>query len=337
VLTPARERLERVAGRVDDAVVEAMPITPRERDANRRSILDMLETTPATVARPTAPAEPAEPLPDLDFDWRPRPLDRAVGARRSFRWSILVAAAGLGILALVAVQVLVTVPQQKADARRVVYREALSAFAPALQALAAAPAPSDPTALGAFADAVAVFGDVVRADLPTVIPLLPIGPIEELRPARSEMLAVVDAADGMLTDLAAATSYRQAAATILALPLLPTSAPEALIDPAARAIADMQSATERGYAALDDDPAFAGYRERVAAAIDGLPAWADAYLLALRRGDAAQTAALIAQFEAQIALAAAELEAAVADVDDAARTAITEMQERLDQARILLG
>src|SRR3990172_1407773 len=301
-----------------------MPITPRERDANKRSILDMLETAPATVARPQASGEMAEPVPDIDFDWQPRPLDRNVGGRRSFRWSILVAAGVLGALALVAVQILVTVPQQKADARRVVYREALDAFDPALPALAAAPAPSDPAALGAFADAAARFAAVVRADLPTVIPLLPIGPIEELRPARSEMLAVVDAAESLLTDLAAAPRYREAAATILALPLLPTPAPETLIDPAERAIADMQSATERGYAALDDDPAFAGYRDRVAAAIDALPAWADAYLLALRRGDAAETASLITAFQAQVSLAATELESAVADVDAAARTTITE-------------
>jgi hypothetical protein len=314
-----------------------MPITPRDRDANKRSILDMLETTPATAARPQASREMAEPVPDIDFDWQPRPLDRVVGGRRSFRWSILVAAGVLGALALVAVQILVTVPQQKADARRVVYREAIAVFEPALTTLAAAPAPSDPVALGAFADATAPFAEIVRADLPTLIPLLPIGPIEELRPTRSELLAVVDAAENLLTDLAAATRYRQAAATILALPLLPTTAPETLIDPAARAIADMQSATERGYAALDDDPAFAGYRERVAAAIDALPAWADAYLLALRRGDAEETAALIAEFQAQVSLAAAELEAAVADVDAAARATIAEMQQRLGEARILLG
>ena len=62
--------------------MDAMPITPRERDANKRSILDMLETTPATVARPQARGEMAEPVPDIDFDWQPRPLDRNVGGRR---------------------------------------------------------------------------------------------------------------------------------------------------------------------------------------------------------------------------------------------------------------
>ncbi len=314
-----------------------MPITPRERDANKRTILDMLETTPATLARPQREADPADQIPDIDFDWRPRPLDRAVATRRSFRWSILVAAAVLGGLALVAVQVLITVPQGKADARRVEYRAAIDAFEPALVALASAPAPSDPDALGAFADAHHEFSAVVRADLPTVIPLLPIGPIEELRPARSEMLAVIDAGDQMLTDLAAATTYREAAAQILALPLLPTEAPEELIDAAARAIADMQSATERAYIGLDDDPAYAAYRDRVAEAIDALPDWSDSYLLALRRGDPVETAAVISEMQARAALAAAELEAAVADVDAGAVATIAGMRSGLVEARIRLG
>lgn len=105
-----------------------MPIHPRERAANKRTILGMLETTPATVARHLELAQPAEPLlSELDFDWHPEPLSRAIGTRRSYRWSVLVAAAVLGGLALVAVQVLVTIPQQRADVRRVEYRDALDA------------------------------------------------------------------------------------------------------------------------------------------------------------------------------------------------------------------
>ncbi|HEX5630640.1 MAG TPA: hypothetical protein VFY15_03200, partial [Acidimicrobiia bacterium] len=213
----------------------------------------------------------------------------------------------------------------------------LNEFEPALRALAEAPAPSDPTALADFLAATTAFGAVVRADLPTVIPLLPIGPIEELRPARSEMLAVVDEAEDMMAELAAAARYREAAASILAVPLLPTEAPESLIDPAARAIADMQSATERAYTNLDDDPAFQDYRNRVAEAIDALPDWADRYLLALRRGDPTETGTIIAELQARAALATAELEEAVADVDAAAAEAIAAMQTRLVEARIRLG
>lgn len=314
-----------------------MAIHPRDRDANKRSILALLETTPATVARHAEPSLPAEPVPDLDFDWQPRPLDRSLGNRRSFRWSILAAAAVLGGLALIAVQVLVTVPQRKADARRVEYRTAIDTFEPALVAYAAAPAPSDPAALEAFSDATTAFATVVEADLPTVIPLLPIGPIEELRPARGEMLAMVDIAGEILGDLAVAAAYREAAEDILALPFLPTEAPEELIDPAARAIADMQSASERAFAQLDDDPLFATYRDRVATAIDALPDWTNRYLIALRRGDVAVTQGLVAEFQARASLTTAELEAAVADVDEAARAMITDIQAALVQARIELG
>lgn len=314
-----------------------MPIPPNERDANRRTILEMLETTPAAAARPQPPAEAQEPIPDIDFDWQPRPLDRTVVGRRSFRWPILAVAATLGVLALVAVQVLVTIPQARADGRRVEYRAALNEFEPALRAIAEAPAPSDPEALSSFAEATATFAAIVRADLPTVIPLLPIGPIEELRPARSEMLAVVDEAEAMMTDLAAAARYREAAENILAVPLLPTEAPESLIDPAARAIADMQSATERAFATLDDDITFQSYRNRVAEAIASLPEWADRYLLALRRGDAEETALVIAELQARASLATAELEEAVADVDAAAVESIAAMQSRLVEARIRLG
>jgi hypothetical protein len=246
-------------------------------------------------------------------------------------------AATLGILATVAVQALVTVPQERADARRTEYREALNQYEPALRALAEAPAPSDPDALAGFEAATTAFAQVVRADLPTVIPLLPIGPIEELRPARSEMLAVVDEAEQMMADLAAAARYRLAAASILAVPLLPTEAPESLIDPAARAIAEMQSATERAFITLDDDQTFQDYRNRVAEAIDALPDWSDRYLLALRRGDPVETGTIIAELQARAALAAAELEEAVADVDAAAVEAIAAMQSRLVEARIRLG
>lgn len=314
-----------------------MAIHPRQRNHNKRTIIGMLETTPATVAREIRPSLPAEPVPDLDFDWRPQPLDRAIGTRRSFRWSILMAAAVLSGLALVAVQVLVTVPQQRADARRIEYRAALDAYEPALTAYAAAAAPSDPAALAAFSDATNAFAAVARAGLPTVIPLLPVGPIEELRPARSEMLAMVDTAETILADLAAAAAYRRAAAEILALPFLPTEAPVELIDPAARAIADMESATEMAVAALDDDPLFTAYRQRVGEAVDALPDWANRYLLALHQGDVEATTTLVVEFRARSALATAELEAAVGDVDRAAAALIPDLQTGLEQARIKLG
>lgn len=314
-----------------------MGIHPRQRDANRRTIIDMLETTPAAVARPPATPVMGDPLPDLDFDWRPRPMEPAVSAPRTFRWSILGAAMVLGVIALLGVRVLVTVPQEKADVRRAEYQAALDDFERALDTFAAAPNPSSPSALAAFADAADSLGATARASLPSVIPLLPIGPIEELRPARSEMLRMVDAVESMVTDLAAAASYREAAAQILALPLLPGAAPAELIDPAARAIADMQSTTQAAFGRLDDDPTFATYRERAGNVIAGLSDWSDRYLLALRRGDLEATAAALAEMQGRIALVNAALEAAVADRDDAARATIASLRTALAEARVKLA
>jgi len=110
-----------------------------------------------------------------------------------------------------------------------------------------------------------------------------------------------------------------------------------LVDPAARAIAGMQTDSQIAFEALDDDPLFAAYRNRVAEAIDALPEWSDRYLLSLRRGEVEATTALVAEFQARTALANAELEAAVADVDAAAAALIPDLLAGLEEARIKLG
>ena len=314
-----------------------MTIDPYERDQNRRTIIGMLETTPATVARPSEPEASPETPTDIDFDWRPQPLMRGFQIQRTWRWSIIVAAVVLGALALVGVQLLVTVPEEKADERRVEYAQALDEYEEALEALAVAPTPSDPESLTAFTSATAQFGAVVRADLPGVVPFLPVGPIEELRPARSEMLALLDQAEKLVDDLGAASTYRDATTRILALPLLPTTAPTELIDAAAGALADMQANGESGYSRLDDDPTFAAYRDRVKEGMDALSDWTDRYLLALRRGEAEVTAALIVEMQARASLANAEIEKAVSELDAAAVDTIAEMQAALEEARIKLS
>lgn len=314
-----------------------MPIDRRRREQNRRTILSMLETTPATVARPYGPASATDEIPDLDFDWRPRPMEKAVGARRSYRWSIILSAAALGAAALIGLQFLVKVPQEKADARRLEYATAIGAFTDAVNALTAAPRPSDPAALAEFRREVEEFAAVAEAPLPSVLPLLPIGPIEDLRPGRAEMLAAVDSANTMLESLTAAAAYREAAAGLIAVPLLPSEAPPELIDPAARAIADMQTIAETSLRSMSDDPAFATFRERAAAAVAAIPEWAGRYLLALRRGDVEDAAAALADLQARSDLLSAELDATLGELDAAAVTTLADILRRLERAVIELG
>lgn len=314
-----------------------MPIDRRRREQNRKTILSMLETTPATVARPYGPSAKAEEIPDLDFDWRPRPMEKAIGARRSYRWSIILSAAALGAAALIGLQFLVKVPQEKADARRLEYATAIGAFSDAVEALAGAPTPSEPAALAEFRREVEEFVAVAEAPLPSVLPLLPIGPIEDLRPGRAEMLAAADSANALLASLTGAAAYREAAAGLITVPLLPSEAPPELIDPAARAIADMQTIAEASLRSMDDDPAFAAFRERAVTAVESLPEWADRYLLALRRGDVEEAVAALADLQGRADLLSQELDTALVEMDAAATATLADIRQRLERAIIELG
>ena len=46
-----------------------MRVGRRKREANRRTIIDMLETTPAQVPRPASGSSDEDTISDLDFDW----------------------------------------------------------------------------------------------------------------------------------------------------------------------------------------------------------------------------------------------------------------------------
>jgi hypothetical protein len=288
----------------------------------------MLEATPATVTRPYGDEDGA----DDDLSWLPTPVERTP-TQRPVRWSIVFAAIAMAAAALIGVQLLVTIPQERADSRRAEYEEALTDFSRALDEINAATAPSSPEELASFAAGAAALRAVAEEDLPRVIPLLPVGPIEGLRPARSAMLGLADQADAFVADLESAAEYRLAARSILAIPLLPTEAPLELMDAAARAVNDMTRETRRQLEALEPDPRFVGYRDRVEDALAAMPAWTDRYLLALRREDVASATELVAELQGRALLATVEMENAVAGLDEAAASALSELESSLEEVR----
>ena len=307
----------------------------REREANRRTILSMLETTPATVARATSLGEPLEPVPDIDFDWRPHPLDRTVMARRTYRWPIVVGAVLAGAGLLLAARYAVIVPADRATIRQAEYTTATDGFAAALERLATAPTVADPALAAEFAAATAGLRSVAESPLPWSVPLIPLGP--HLPPVRAKLLEVSDAAADLSAVIAQAAAYRDAGDHILAIPLLPYSAPPELIDPAARALADMQAQSEAALASLDDDPNFAGYRTLVTEAMAALPQWIDRYLLALRRGDSQTATNLVTQLGESRADAESELGAVLAAVDADADAALAALRAGVTVIRVLSG
>ena len=306
-----------------------------DREAHRRTILSMLETTPATVGRPPGHSEAAEPIPDIDFDWRPHPLERVVAARRTYRWPIVVGAVLAGVALLAGARYGLAVPAQQATVRQDEYRVGIDDFAAALDRLDGAPTVADPAAAADFAAATQTLRALAETPLPWALPLVPLGP--DLAPVRAKLLEVTDGAVALSATASHAARYRDAADHILSLPPLPFSAGPELIDPAAKALANMQAVSTTARAALDDDPAYEPYRTRVTAALAALPDWIDRYLLALRRGNTQLATELVAELERQRALAEADLAAVFAEVDIDAESAIAALRVGVDAVRILNG
>jgi hypothetical protein len=330
--------LERNAHSVDYArgsMTQVTHINRRNREAHRRTILSMLETTPATVARPHGPAQPGEPIPDLDFDWRPHPLERGFTSRRTYRWPIVVGAVLAGVGVIAAARYLVQVPVHSASVRQADFLAAANDFADALHTLDTAPTATDPDVATGFATAAAALRETAEAPLPWAFPLLPLGP--DLAPVRAKLLEVSDTASALSDELTEAARYRAAADSILAVPLLPFEAPAELIDPAAKALADMQATSESAVSALDEDPTYESYRIAVGEVMADLPGWIDRYLLALRRGETPAATNLIAQLQARVGSARGALDAVFTTVDADADAAVATLRAGVEAVQVLAG
>ena len=308
-----------------------------EREADRRTILRMLETTPATAARPLGPGTTEEPIPDLDFDWQPRPLGRIITSKREYRWPIVIGAVVIGAAVLFVARFFVLLPAAEAEARLAAYATAVDEFSSAIDAMESAASLTDPVAASRFLQAADDLREVASPGPPGILPFIPAGPVADVKAARHRLLILADAADAFADRLARAAAYRTASEEILAIPLLPFSAPAELIDPAAEALADMQFASEAAADRLDDDEEYAAYRvvvENALAEMDGL---IDRYLLALRRATAGEAAAAVAQLQALRDGTISELESVVGQVEEDAEALIVDLRTVIDQVQIIVG
>lgn len=297
----------------------------------------MLETTPATVARAGTVGALEEPVSDLDFDWRPTPLGKVVESKREYRWPIVAGAALVGLAVLVVARFVIFLPADQAEVRLAKYATSVDEFSAAIEAMEAAETLTDPAAAAQFLEAAGELLVVARPGPPGFLPFMPAGPVADVRSVRHRLLILADAADSIAARLARAAQYREASGEILAIPLLPSSAPPELIDPAARALATMHSQSTAAAGRLDDSDEYAAYRESVEQALTTLPGSIDRYLLALRRGEEATALARIAELEASREDTLAEVEAVLGQVETDAATLILELKRGIAEVRILLG
>ncbi|MEX2322854.1 MAG: hypothetical protein WEA29_03695 [Acidimicrobiia bacterium] len=250
----------------------------------------MLETTAATAARPARGDQDGE-IEDIDFNWRPEPLDRALGSDRSFRWPIVIAALFIGVSVALVLRLFVLAPANAAAVRLDEYRSVAADLDAALREVIDAPA-GDPDAASDLAEAAAS----LQASLAPPLPGGPIGgqgPSGELAAAHQTLRAIADSATNLSARLQLATEYRRNADAALTLPLLPTEAPEDLIASAERTLADYRAGAVAAMARFTDEAAFGDLRDQFGTFVDGLQGWSDQYLLSLRRGETETTTELL--------------------------------------------
>ncbi len=311
-----------------------MRLGRRQREANRRTIIDMLETTPAHAARPARRSK-SDDIGDLDFDWRPQPLARVVASGRSFRWPIIGAAIVLAAVAIIAVRGLGTISDSQADERLAAYNAEVTTFSVALDALEETLPDIEVQSALAFSVATDDLRLAATEDLPGLPPFVPQGSLGDVAAVQDLLLAIVDVATTVSADLDIAATYKTASERLFVVPPLPFSAPEELLEPAGAAIANMQTETLAALAGLDPDERFEMYVGRIEDALDVVPDWADRYLLALRRNDTEAAGALIVEITARRQLIEAELSVALDDVSDTVSGRMEELRTALTEADVL--
>jgi hypothetical protein len=294
----------------------------------------MLETRAATPARP--PTRSTGVTEDLDFDWRPEPLERAVDSDRTFRWPIVIAALFIGVSAALIIRLFIAVPADTATARLEEYRQVATALDTALHAVLDA-APGSADAVRDLGTAIDEVRESVARPLPGGVPVIGGGPGAELDAAHQRLTTAVDAASALVGRLRISTDYRAAAAVILTLPMLPTEVEPDFIDPAARTLSEYQAGAVVAAAGLGPEPLLAEFRGQVDALLDEMPIWSDLYLLALRRGQADNAATMIGDLTARVEAARAELEAGLAELEAEIVGEAQSLIDGLRQAGLVVG
>ena len=254
---------------------------------------------------PVAPSS-RDSLPD----WEPDAVSSRLGRRGYGRWVAAAAVVALIAAAALAIYYLPRGVQEEADALAATYRTSLTSLRNELPTTQAAlQILTDPaTSVDEVSSTLPAIGDlnadsriVIRqatAPLPPTPPLVPQTPLEDLEPTRSTMLILGAEGEGISGRLATTFAYRSTVPSLFATPDLPTEADSRTVDQLSVALAESLAETARLIADLPPDPTFAETRELATEASARYATWQLEYLDALREGDTARAAALIAELDA---------------------------------------
>jgi hypothetical protein len=222
-------------------------------------------------------------------DWEPADLDRYVSRKRNFRWSVWLML--VVILGAVGAAVLLSprLVERQAAAEASDYSDVLTELRGTLpatqQVLKVLTEPE--TATDTLSDLVpdlsrlqAGADNVVAAavrPLPTPLPLIPSGALDDLEPSRDAMARLGSEATALADRLADGIAYRSLVDGFLDAGELPTSAPTPDINEIQNRLALAFADASGVLGQLPGDPVFADHRAALSAAAEGHRAWESEY------------------------------------------------------------
>ena len=270
------------------------------------------------------PAPPPPPTIDLEASGRdltdespeidePEPVDEAlepvVRSRRNFRWPIVIVLL-LAIAAVIVAAVWLPIAaRNEAQAVRVAYydaaflvRDQLPESQVALDAITdPSSQPNDVTAsvpiIAELDTRAFALEEVTSEPLPTTLPLIPSGEIDQLEPLQDRGAVLGSASSDLARRLGNAYVYRTSVPLLLDLGELPTSATTEEINALAVRIASTLAADAGIVADLPDDPAFTAVKSAAETALERATVWQDEYLEALANEDPDAASVLVSEMD----------------------------------------
>lgn len=334
---PAEESTEPAASS-DEAAAGAPVIT---------SVPDSDETPAGKASE--AVGQPYTPPPStgpLDT-WKPDEMDKAISSSRSFRWTSVAAAIAVVGLIVVGLVLLPSITDDRADSFRDTMTVSLTALRGELpdtqESLAVATEPTSDvlslnglstqlTTLSAKASAVEV---VSQADLPATPPFTSSEPIDELEPIQNRMEPLATTAQAIQRRIANLVEYRTLMSGFLVLPDLPTTADAATQAELRVVLASAQADAAAILAELPSDVSLQPHEDLARRISDEFATWQVDYLEALRTGDSAAAAALIADLDNSLVALDSELVTPLAQIRRQTDSDLIDLARSIDEVTAL--
>lgn len=296
------------------------------------SSFDPVPTPPPLPPEITAEHEPLggdlllddTALDDVDtFD--DTDLSPALRSKRNFRWPVVVGLlVAIALVAAAAIVLPARVEDQALEVRQTYYDSAFGVrdYLPNTQvALDSITNPtSDDNQVASAVPTIAeldtrafALETATSEPLPTTLPLVPSGPIDELEPLKDSGAILGAASSDLSRRLGNAYVYRTSIPLLLNTGSLPIAATTSEINEISVTLAS-SLATDAGIVAdLPDDPAFAEVKSAASAALVRAAEWQDEYLAALASEDADTAATLVGEMtEMRISLQSLTADALIA-------------------------